>query len=72
MLQEIANGGKCSVVFKIPNAEQGAMKVLYREATIEDVDWGAEYVTVKATVDAKVRGMLKKYDTMLPEKEEEY
>ena len=72
MLQAIANGGKCSVVFKIPNAEQGAMNILYREATIEDIDWGAEFVTVKATVDAKVRGMLKKYDTMLPEEEEEY
>ena len=72
MLQNIVNDGKCSVVFKIPNAEQGAMNVLYRDATIEDVDYGAEFVTVKAVVDAKVRGMLKKYDTMLPEEEEEY
>jgi len=72
MLQNIVNGGKCSVVFRIPNAEQGAMNILYREATVEDVDYGAEYVTVKAVVDAKVRGMLKKYDTQLPEKEEEY
>jgi hypothetical protein len=36
------------------------------------VDYGAEYVTVTAIVDKKVRGMLKKYDTMLPEVEEEY
>ena len=72
MLQDIVNDGKCSVVFRIPNAEQGAMNILYRDATIEDVDYGAEYVTVKAVVDAKVRGMLKKYDTQLPEKEEEY
>ena len=48
------------------------MNILYREATIEEVDYGAEFVTVKAVVDAKVRGMLKKYDTMLPETEEEY
>ncbi len=72
MLQHIVHDGKCSVVFKIPNAEQGAMNILYREATIEDVDYGAEAVTVKAVVDAKVRGMLKKYDTQIPEKEEEY
>ena len=69
-LQEIVNGGKTSVTFKIPNAEQGAMNILYREATIEDVDYGPEYVTVKATVDAKVRGMLKKYDTDPPKAEE--
>ena len=72
ILQNIVLDGKCSVVFKIPNAEQGAMNILYRDATIEDIDYGAEFVTVKATVDAKVRGMLKKYDTQLPEVEEEY
>ncbi len=72
MLQSVVLDGKCSVVFKIPNAEQGAMNILYRDATIEDVDYGAEFVTVKAVVDAKVRGMLKKYDTMLPDEEEEY
>ena len=71
-LQNIVNGGKQSVVFRIPNAEQGAMNILYRDATVEDVDYGAEYVTVKATVDKKTRGMLKKYDTMLPKEEEEY
>ena len=48
------------------------MNILYRDATVEDVDYGAEYVTVKATVDKKTRGMLKKYDTMLPKEEEEY
>ena len=48
------------------------MNILYRDATIEDVDYGAEAVTVKAVVDKKIRGMLKKYDTMLPEAEEEY
>ena len=60
------------MVFRIPNAEQGVVNILYREATIEDIDYGAEMVTVKAIVDKKTRGMLKKYDTMLPEEEEEY
>jgi len=70
MLQNIVHGDKCSVVFKIPNAEQGAMNILYREATIEDVDYGPDFVTVKAVVDAKVRGMLRKYDTNPPKMEE--
>ena len=70
MLQNMVLDGKCSVVFKIPNSQQGAMNILYRDATVEEVDYGAEFVTVKAIVDKKTRGMLKKYDTMLPEKEE--
>ena len=72
MIQNIVHDGKCSVVFKIPNAEQGAMNILYRDATIEDVDYGAEFVTVKAIVDKKIRGMLKKYDTMLPDEKEDF
>ena len=72
MLQDMVLDGKCSVVFKIPNSQQGAMNILYRDATVEEVDYGAEFVTVKAIVDKKTRGMLKKYDTMLPKEEEEY
>ena len=64
------HGDKASVIFKIPNAEQGAMNILYRDATVEEVDYGPEYVTVKAVVDDKVRGMLRKYDTDPPKKEE--
>lgn len=70
MLQNIINGDKSKVTFKIPNAEQGALNILYRDATVESVEYGAEYVTVVATVDAKVRGMLKKYDTEPPVTEE--
>ena len=72
MLQKVIHGDKCSVVFRIPNAEQGAMNILYRDATVEDVDYGAEFVTVKAIVDAKTRGMLRKYDTTPQVTEEEY
>ncbi len=70
MLVEMVNGGKCSVIFKIPNAEAGALNKLYKDAVVEEVDYGAEYVTVRATVDAKVRGMMRKYDTEPPRKEE--
>lgn len=70
LLQKTVNGGKCSVTFRIPNAEQGAMNILYRDATVEEVDYGPEFVTVKAVVDSKVRGMLRKYDTDPPKTEE--
>ncbi len=70
MLVEIVNGGKATVIFKIPNAEAGALNRLYKDAVVEEVEYGAEHVTVKATVDAKVRGMLRKYDTNPPKSEE--
>ena len=71
MLMKIVGNGKTSVVFKIPNCEQGSLNRLYRDAVVEEVEYGEEYVTVRATVDSKVRGMLKKYDTE-PQEEEEY
>ena len=70
MLVEMVNGGKSSVIFKIPNSEAGALNRLYKDAVVEEVDYGAEYVTVRATVDAKVRGMMRKYDTEPPKTEE--
>ncbi len=70
LLQRVIHGDKCSVVFKIPNSEQAALNRLYKDATVEDVDYGPDFVTVRAIVDSKVRGMLKKYDTDPPKKEE--
>ena len=70
MLVDIVNGGKRSVVFKIPNAEAGALNRLYKDAVVEEVEYGADYMTVKAIVDEKVRGMMKKYDTDPPKTEE--
>ncbi len=72
-LEDMVHEGKSRVVFKIPNAEQRVLNILYKDATVEDVDYGADCVTVTAVVDAKVRGMLKKYDTQLEDiKEEDY
>ena len=70
LLVEMVNGGKARVTFKIPNAEAGALNRLYKDATVEEIDYGAEFVTVIATVDSKVRGMLRKYDTDPPQSEE--
>ena len=70
LLDTILHEGKSRVVFVIPNAEQGALNILYKNATVEDVEYGASAVTVTAIVDAKVRGMMKKYDPCPPQKEE--
>lgn len=66
LLEKTALAGKTRVTFRIPNSEQGAMNILYKNATVEDVEYGADAVTVVATVDAKTRGMLRKYDTAPP------
>ena len=71
LLEAILHDGKTKATFVIPNNEQGALNILYKNATVESVDYGAEGVTVVATVDAKVRGMLRKYDTKPPVREEE-
>lgn len=71
-IEEIIHAGKSRVTFVIPNSEQGALNVLYKNATVESVEYGYEGVTVVATVDQKVRGMLKKYDVNRPKDVEEF
>jgi GTP-binding protein HflX len=71
-VEDIIHQGKSKVTFVIPNSEQGALNILYKNATVESVDYGYEGVTVVATVDAKVRGMLKKYDVNRPAEVEEF
>ncbi len=61
-MQQLLHAGKHEVVFVIPNANAGALNVLYRDATVVDVEYGAESMTVRAVVDAKTHGMLKQYD----------
>ena len=66
MLEAVINNGKAKAMFFIPNAEQGAMNILYKNATVENVEYGADGVTVTAIVDKKTRGMLRKYDLAPP------
>ena len=62
-LQDMVRIGKRRVTFVIPNAEQGALSRLYSEqAAVESVDYGYDAVTVVATVDDRVYGMMRKYD----------
>jgi 50S ribosomal subunit-associated GTPase HflX len=60
-LEAFVTDGKRRITYLIPNAEAGALNTLYRVATVESVDYGAEGITAVALADAKARGMMKKY-----------
>ena len=68
-VEEILHAGKRRVTFRIPNAKQGLVSRLYESATVEDVEYGADGVTVTAVVDAKAYGPLREYD-VAPVREE--
>ncbi len=53
--------GKSEVVFVIPNAEQGIVSRIYKNAAVLDVEYGDTAVTVKAVADQKAKGMFEKY-----------
>ena len=72
ILENIIHMGKQRVKFVIPNSEAGALSKLYANATVDDVEYGADAMTVYAVVDAKVRGMMKKYDVDLVVKKEDW
>ncbi len=71
-LEEIVSAGKHRVTYRIPNADGGALNTLYRFATVESVEYGAEAMTVVALADAKARGMMRRYalDEACEEEEE--
>lgn len=71
-LERVIHQGKSRATFVIPNAEQSALNILYKSATVESVEYGNEAVSVVAVVDSKVRGMLKKYDISKEQKKEEW
>ncbi len=66
--------GKRRVTYLIPNSDAGALNTLYKYATVENVEYGAEGMTVLALADARARGMMKKYavDDVPDNEEEEY
>ncbi|MBE6555996.1 MAG: GTPase HflX [Ruminococcaceae bacterium] len=61
-IEEMLHDGCRRVTFRIPNAKQGALSLLYRNATVESVEYGADAVEVVATVDDKTYGQLREYD----------
>ncbi len=60
-LECIVSEGKKRVTYFIPNTDGGALNTLYRTATVESVDYGADGMTVIALADTKARGMMRKY-----------
>ena len=70
-MQSILHEGKKRITFHIPNSRAGALNTLYRYATVEDVEYGADEILATAVVDAKAHGMLREFDPTWQEKEEE-
>lgn len=62
MLESMVLADKRRVTYLIPNSEAGALNTLYKNATVEDVDYGADGITVTALADARVRGMMRRYE----------
>lgn len=60
-LENIVLNGKQRVTYFIPNSDAGILNTLYRFATVENVEYGADGITAVAVADKKARGMLKKY-----------
>ena len=70
-IEELIMNSKRPVTFTIPNSEAGALNILYKNATVQNVEYGAEAIVAVAMADAKTIGMLRKY-TDIPEEKEEY
>lgn len=60
-LEEMVTEGKRRITYWIPNADGGALSTLYRVATVESVEYGAEGVTAVALADTKARGVMRRY-----------
>ena len=70
-LEELLHADKKEVTFQIPNFAAGQLNVLYQNATVKEIDYGAEFITVCAIVDQKTHGMLRRFDPNWKEPEEE-
>ena len=60
-IEALVSAGKRRITYFIPNSDGGALNSLYKLATVESVDYGAEGMTVVALADARARGMMRKY-----------
>lgn len=69
-MEETLHAGHRRVTFRFPTAGAGLLSGLYRDATVENVAYGADSIEVTALVDARVYGPLRDYDTA-PCKEKE-
>jgi GTP-binding protein HflX len=60
-LERIALAGKSLCLFKIPNNAGGDVAYLYRNATVENIEYEGDFALVLAVVDESVKGKMKKY-----------
>lgn len=60
-LTRLVRAGRRRETWKIPQSEWGLVSMLYRDADVESVDYGPEFITVTASADARVRGLMAKY-----------
>lgn len=61
-VESILHATKRRVTFLFPNDKQGLLNKLYENATVEQVDYEENGVSVTAVVDAKTYGPLQAYD----------
>lgn len=61
MLEALATAGTRRLTLHIPMAEQGVLNQLYRFATVEDVHYEDDRVTVTAVLDSRAQGIFKDY-----------
>ena len=71
-LEALVTDGKRRITYFIPNTDGGALNTLYRVATVEDVEYGADGMRVVALADQKARGMMRKYALDDPIEKEEW
>ena len=71
-IEQMLHAGSWRATFCIPNSKQGLLSGLYRNATVENVEYGAEAVTVTAVVDKRTWGPLREFDVDPPKEESEW
>ena len=71
-IEEMLHAGSWRATFRIPNSKQGLLSSLYRNATVENVEYGAEAVTVTAVVDERTWGPLREFDVDPPKEVQEW
>lgn len=70
-IEELVLDGKTTEIFFIPNAKQGILSKMYGYMTINDVDYGAEGITVTAVADKRARGLFEEFMLNKPQKSED-
>ncbi|MBR5453528.1 MAG: GTPase HflX, partial [Clostridia bacterium] len=60
-IEEMLTEGQRIVTFVIPNGELSVINRIYKNATVNDIEYGDEAVTVNATADAALIGALSRY-----------